>query len=160
MITTSGVLTMKKTALSVLLPFALALNACTSNIGANQYATSGVGQVNQALPCTVLSVRQVVVQSDNNAGMMVGGAAGGVAGTLLGGNDTTRILGGIGGAVLGGLAGDVAQDQLSKQGGYEYVVKTSNGNVMTVTQGNDVLMTPGEKCYVLYGNKSRVIPAN
>lgn len=151
---------MKKTALSALLPFALALNACTSNIGADQYAASGTGQVNQALPCTVLNVRQVVVQSENNAGMLVGGAAGGVAGTLLGGNDTTRILGGIGGAVLGGLAGDAAQGQLSKQGGFEYIVKTSNGNTVTVTQGNDVLMTPGEKCYLLYGNKARVIPAN
>lgn len=151
---------MKKIALLALLPLALTVNACTSNIGANQYATSSTGQVNRAMECTVLSVRQVVVQSDNNAGMMVGGAAGGVAGTLLGGNDTTKILGGIGGAVVGGLAGDLAQEGLSKQAGYEYIVKTTNGNVMTVTQGNDVLMTPGEKCFLLYGKQARVIPAN
>lgn len=151
---------MKKWVITALLPLALTVAACTSNIGADQYSTASTGQANRAMRCTVLSVRAVTVQSDNNAGMLVGGAAGGVAGTMLGGNDTTKILGALGGAVVGGLAGDVAQDQLSKQGGYEYVVETQNGNVMTVTQGNDVLMTPGEKCLLLYGNKARVIPYN
>lgn len=150
---------MKKTSLLALLPLLFGV-ACTSNIGANQYSTSSTGKVSQAQRCTVVSVRAVTVQSDNNAGMMVGGAAGGVAGTLLGGNDATKILGAIGGAVVGGLAGDVTQDVLSKQGGYEYVVETQSGNIMTVTQGNDVLMTPGEKCLLLYGNKARVIPFN
>lgn len=151
---------MKKTLLSALLPLAMIITACTSNIGANQYSTASTGQASRAMRCTVMSVRAVSVQSDNNAGMMVGGAAGGVAGTLLGGNDTTKILGAIGGAVVGGLAGEATQDVLSKQGGYEYVVETQNGNVMTVTQGNDVLMTPGEKCLLLYGAKARVIPYN
>ncbi len=151
---------MKKYMTAAVLPLALLMNACTSNIGANQYATSSTGQVNRAMECTVVSVRAVTVQSDNNAGTLVGGAAGGVAGTLLGGNDTTKILGAIGGAVVGGIAGDAAQGQLSKQGGYEYVVRTTGGNIMTVTQGNDVLMTPGEKCMLLYGDKARVIPAN
>lgn len=151
---------MKKIISTAAFPLALLISACTSNIGANQYATSATGQVNQAMECTVISVRSVSVQSDNNAGMVVGGAAGGVAGTLLGGNDTTKILGAIGGAVVGGIAGDAAQGQLSKQQGYEYVVRTNTGRVMTVTQGNDVLMTPGEKCLLLYGKQSRVIPAN
>lgn len=151
---------MKKFALLAILPLALIINACTSNIGADDYSTASTGQVNRAMKCQVISVRQVVVQSDNNAGMLVGGAAGGVAGSLLGGNDTTKILGGIGGAVVGGLAGDLAQEGLSKQAGYEYVVETQNGNIMTVTQGNDVLMTPGEKCLLLYGKQARVIPYN
>lgn len=151
---------MKQFAILALLPLALIINACTSNIGADDYSTASTGQVNRAMKCQVLSVRQVVVQSDNNAGMLVGGAAGGVAGTLLGGNDTTRILGGLGGAVVGGLAGDLAQEGLSKQAGYEYVVETQNGNIMTVTQGNDVLMNPGEKCLLLYGKQARVIPYN
>ena len=150
---------MKKFALLALLPLAFAINACTSNIGANDYSTSGVRQVGRAMGCTVLSVRQVVVRSDNNVGMLAGAGAGGLAGSMVGGNDTTKILGALGGAVVGGIAGDAAQSGLSKQEGYEYVVKTENGNVMTITQGNDVLMTPGEKCYLLYGKEARVIPA-
>ncbi len=149
---------MKKIAL-LALPLALTLAACTSNIGANDYSTSGVRQVGRAMGCTVLSVRQVVVRSDNNVGMIAGAGAGGLAGSMVGGNDTTKILGALGGAVVGGIAGDAAQSGLSKQEGYEYVVKTQNGNVMTITQGNDVLMTPGDKCYLLYGKEARVIPA-
>ena len=150
---------MKKFALLALLPLALSFNACTSNIGANDYFTSGVRQVGRAMGCTVLSVRQVVVRSDNNVGMIAGAGAGGLAGSMVGGNDTTKILGALGGAVVGGIAGDAAQSGLSKQEGYEYVVKTDNGNVMTITQGNDVLMTAGERCYLLYGKEARVIPA-
>ena len=63
---------MKKFALLALLPLALSINACTSNIGANDYSTSGVRQVGRAMGCTVLSVRQVVVRSDNNVGMIAG----------------------------------------------------------------------------------------
>ena len=144
----------------LVLPLALMLNACTSRIGANEYATPSTGQVNRALKGTIVSVRQVQVQSDNNAGMLLGGAAGGVAGSMIGGNDAVHVLGAIGGAVLGGMAGDAAQGALSNQGGYEYVVQLDNGNLVTITQGNDVLLTPGQKCIVLYGKQARVIPAN
>ncbi len=151
---------MKRFAIMLVLPLALMLNACTSRIGANEYATASTGQVNRALKGTIVSVRQVQVQSDNNAGMLLGGAAGGVAGSMIGGNDAVHVLGAIGGAVLGGMAGDAAQGALSNQGGYEYVVQLDNGNLVTITQGNDVLLTPGQKCIVLYGKQARVIPAN
>lgn len=151
---------MKRFAIMLVLPLALMLNACTSRIGANEYATASTGQVNRALKGTIVSVRQVQVQNDNNAGMLLGGAAGGVAGSMIGGNDAVHVLGAIGGAVLGGMAGDAAQGALSNQGGYEYVVQLDNGNLVTITQGNDVLLTPGQKCIVLYGKQARVIPAN
>lgn len=150
---------MKKSIALLALPIALMLNACTSNIGANQYATSSVGEVNRAMKGVVISVRPVVVQSDNNAGTLIGGALGGVAGSTIGGGDTAHILGAIGGAVVGGIAGDAAQNQLSKQQGYEYVIQLDNGNVVTVTQGDDVILSPGQKCIVLYGKQARVIPA-
>ncbi len=151
---------MKKLALLLAFPLALMLNACTSNIGANQYSTSATGEVNRALKGTVVSVRAVTVQSNNNAGMLIGGAAGGVAGSTIGGGDTAHILGAIGGAVLGGIAGDAAQNQLSKQGGYEYVIELDNGSMVTITQGTDVLLSPGQRCLVLYGKQARVVPYN
>lgn len=151
---------MKKFALLMMLPLALTVSACTSDIGANDYTTAGVNTVNRAAMGTVISVRAVTVRSDNNLGALGGAAAGGVAGTLVGHNDTTRILGAIGGAAIGGLAGNAAQGQLSKQGGYEYVVRLQNGEIVTITQGNDVLLTPGEKCMVIYGKQARVVPYN
>ena len=135
---------MKKFAILLVLPLALLVNACTSRIGANEYATAGTGQVNRAVKGTIVSVRQVQVQSDNGAGTLIGGAAGGVAGSMIG----------------GGMAGDAAQGALSRQGGYEYVVQLDTGGLITVTQGTDVLLTPGQKCLVLYGKQARVVPYN
>lgn len=93
-------------------------------------------------------------------GTLIGGAAGGVAGSMIGGSDAAHILGAIGGAVVGGMAGDAAQGALSRQGGYEYVVQLDTGGLITVTQGTDVLLTPGQKCLVLYGKQARVVPYN
>ena len=141
---------MKKFAILLVLPLALLVNACTSRIGANEYATAGTGQVNRAVKGTIVS----------GAGTLIGGAAGGVAGSMIGGSDAAHILGAIGGAVVGGMAGDAAQGALSRQGGYEYVVQLDTGGLITVTQGTDVLLTPGQKCLVLYGKQARVVPYN
>ncbi|MBQ8870225.1 MAG: glycine zipper 2TM domain-containing protein [Alphaproteobacteria bacterium] len=133
------------------------LTACQSDINSNQYATSSVGRANAASECSVLSVRPVSVKSNNGLGTIIGSVAGGVAGYSIGSGSTAHNLGAIGGAVLGGVAGNAAQGALSSQGGYEYVVKLSNGQVMTVTQGTDTLLTPGQRCMLLFGNPSRLI---
>lgn len=95
---------MKKAALLMILPMLLTAGACTSRIGADQYDTSAVGEVNRAVKGTVVSVRQISIASNNGAGTLIGGAAGGVAGSMIGGSDTAHILGAIGGAVVGGIA--------------------------------------------------------
>lgn len=106
----------------------------------------------------MVSVRQISIASNNGAGTLIGGAAGGVAGSMIGGSDTAHILGAIGGAVVGGIAGNAAQEGLSSQSGYEYVIQLDNGSMVTVSQGNDVLLNPGQKCMVLYGKRARVVP--
>lgn len=149
---------MKRLAILLALPLMLAVSGCAANIGANQYDTDSIGEVNRALKGTVVSVRAIAVSSDSAAGTVIGGAAGGVAGSMIGGGDAAHILGAIGGAVVGGMVGDAAQEGLSKQNGYEYVVELDNGNLVTVSQGNDVLLNPGQRCMVLYGKRARVVP--
>lgn len=68
---------MKKAALLIILPMLLTAGACTSRIGADQYDTSAVGEVNRAVKGTVVSVRQISIASNNGAGTLIGGAAGG-----------------------------------------------------------------------------------
>ena len=136
---------------------ALALGACTSNIDSSHYTTSNVGTATAARPCTVVSVRQVSVQSDNNLGALFGAGLGGVAGYSIGGGKTAHTLGAIAGAGLGGLAGDAAQDSLSKQAAYEYVVKLDNGQMMTLSQGTDVLLAQGQRCLLLSGHPARLV---
>ena len=142
----------------------LLLGACAADIGANQYDSAAVGSVTQALKGTVISVRTVTVRdSDKATGTAVGALAGGLGGSQIGKGTTATILGATGGALLGGAAGNLAQRGLSSQQGYEYVVQLDNGSVVTITQGNDVLLAVGQRCMVLYGSsgsRARVIPFN
>ena len=134
--------------------------ACTSDISSSHYSTGSVGTVAQVMSGTVVSVRQVSVSSeDNNAGTLIGGALGGIGGSTIGGGSTAHALGAVGGAVIGGIAGNAAQRGLSSQGGYEYIVRLDNGNMVTVVQGTDILLNPGQRCYVSLGNPARVTPA-
>lgn len=135
----------------------LILAACQADINSNQYGTSSVGRAAAASHCSVISVRQVQVKSDNKAGMLAGAILGGVGGYGIGGGSTAHNLGAAGGALLGGFAGDKAQGALSSQTGYEYIVRLDNGQVMTITQGSDVLLSPGQQCMMLFGDPARII---
>ena len=139
---------------------AFLVSACAANINSDHYTTSSTGSVGQVMPCRVVSVRQVnVSSSDSSTGSVLGAIGGGVAGSTIG-HGRGSVLGALGGAALGALAGDFAEGELSKQTGVEYIVKLDNGTMRTITQGTDVYMQPGQKCYLLYGNQSRIIPAN
>ena len=140
------------------LPAVVALAACAPRIGANDYSYSSVGQTSSGFPCTVVSVRQVNVNSSGTAGTVLGGVAGGVAGSTIGHGSSASILGAIGGAAAGALVGNVAEGAIMGQGGYEYVVKTDSGQIYSVTQGTDTLLGAGQRCMLINGNPSRIIP--
>ncbi len=139
-------------------PALLAIVACAPAIGSNDYGYSSVGQASSAFPCTVVSVRAVNVNSGGTAGGLLGGIAGGVAGSTIGHGRSANTLGAIGGAAVGALAGNVAEKSLMGQGGYEYVVRTDNGQIYSVTQGADNLIAAGQRCMLINGNPSRIIP--
>ena len=149
---------MKKTILFAV-PVMLAVAACAPRIGSNDYDYGSVRQATNGFPCTVMSVRQVNVNSnDNSAGTMLGGVAGGVAGSTIGHGRSSHALGAIGGAAAGMLLGNLAQDSMMSQSGYEYVVRTDNGQIYSVTQGTDTLLSAGQRCMLLNGATSRIIP--
>ena len=150
---------MNKYALLLALPLTAAgIAGCASDIDSNYYSTGSVGQVSQAQGCTVVSVRPIKVSTQNGAGTAIGGIAGGVAGSTIGGGSTAHTLGAVGGALLGGLAGNAAQEGLTSQQGYEYIVRLDNGNTVSTTQGADVLLNPGQRCQIIFGNPARIIP--
>ncbi len=144
--------------LSILLPALLAVAACAPSIGSNDYGYSSVGQASSAFPCTVLSVRSVNVNSSGGTGTVLGGVAGGVAGSTIGHGKSASILGAIGGAAAGALVGNAAEKGIMSQGGYEYVVRTDSGQTYSVTQGTDNLIAAGQRCMLINGNPSRIIP--
>ena len=141
---------MNKYALLLALPLTAAgIAGCASDIDSNYYSTGSVGQVSQAQGCTVVSVRPIKVSTQNGAGTAIGGIAGG---------NTAHLLGAVGGAILGGFAGNAAQEGLTSQQGYEYIVRLDNGNTVSTTQGADVLLNPGQRCQIIFGNPARIIP--
>ena len=137
----------------------LLLTACADNINSDHYTTSSTGKVATVAQCTVLSVRPISVDSgDTSAGTMLGGLAGGFAGSTIGHGRSANTLGAIGGALLGGLLGSATQKGLSSQRGLEYIVKLDNGQAISIAQGDSQPLLVGQRCLVLYGNPSRIIP--
>lgn len=140
----------------------LLTGGCARNISSNSYGSSNVGTVATSLPCTVVSVRKVLVESDDNKVGTLGGAIAGAAiGQAIGGG-RGRTIATVAGALAGAAAGNAAQKSMSKQEGLEYTVKTADGTLRTVVQGTDVLLMPGDKAtLVIYpnGERSRLIPA-
>lgn len=133
------------------------LAGCAANISPNAYSVSSVGQVNRSIAATIISARDVDVSGTTGTGATVGVAAGATAGSAIGGGTRANILGAIGGAVIGGLAGAAMEGNATKQTAIEYVVQTSNGNLMTIVQGTDPRFTEGDSVLVLYGSPSRII---
>ena len=155
---------MQKIVTMLVLPLCLLAASCAGEIGANQYETSAVGQVNSAREGTIISVRRIRVStSDGTVGNLGGGIAGGAAGSMIGGSPGVRVIGAVGGAVLGSLAGSAAQNKLSEQDAFEYVVRLDSGGAVTVTQGTDVMLGTGQRVIVLNasgGQRARIIPTN
>lgn len=140
-----------------LLAAVVLLTGCAANISPNAYSVSSVGQVNRSIAATIISVRDVDVSGTTGTGATVGVAAGATAGSAIGGGTRANILGAIGGAVIGGLAGAAMEGNATKQTAVEYVVQTSNGNLMTIVQGTDPRFLEGDSVLVLYGSPSRII---
>ena len=138
------------------------LSACAANLDTNRYQTSATGQINSVQEGVVINVRPVRIATENGGvGTIAGGIAGGVLGNTVGGSSVANTLGAVGGAVLGGYLGSKAQEGLSAQNGYEYIVKLDSGKAITLTQGADKVFSVGQPVYVLdadYGERARIIP--
>ena len=134
----------------------LLLSACSTDRGPSSYSSGSVGQVNRTVSGTIVSVRSVAVSGTNNVGGAAGAGAGAIAGSALGGGTRSNLIGAIGGAVIGGLAGSAIERGQTEYSGFEYVVETSNGNLMTLVQGAPAL-SAGERVLILHGSPSRLI---
>jgi outer membrane lipoprotein SlyB len=161
-------------------------SACVSNLGARQYALSGVlvllavGLSGCSTPSasskvytysqaqseqivrngTVTNVRSIVIQQDktSGAGMIAGGALGGVAGSAVGGG-TGRDLAIVGGAILGALVGNKVEEGAGKSDGLEITVRLDNGETRVIAQEADEPISVGQRVQVISGTGvTRVAP--
>lgn len=149
----------------------LALSAVVTSMAlvsgcANRSASSSVYSYDQAQreqivrTGTVTSVRPITIENDktSGAGLLAGGALGGVAGNAVGGG-TGRAIATVGGVILGAIAGNAVENQVGKTSGLEITVRLDNGETRVIAQAADVPLGVGQRVQVVSGNgPTRVTP--
>jgi outer membrane lipoprotein SlyB len=134
-----------------------ALAGCGRNYSPDTYATNAVQQANKVDPGMVVGVRPVQISAQGTVGGVAGAAAGGVAGSQLG-VGATGALGTIGGSIVGGVAGVAAEHMVADTNGFEYIVRKSNGDLVSVAQKDDKPLRIGQRVLVIAGSQARIVP--
>lgn len=143
---------------------ALFLTQCAKELASNTYSDAESNTPKQVYKGIIINARKVTVKaadrlSDNTLGTVGGGVGGAILGSQMGkGKGTT--VGMVLGALAGAFGGGVAQDKLATQKGMEYSVELTSGRILTIVQGLDPALEPGQYVVVMVGEKgcSRVVP--
>lgn len=137
------------------------LAGCANDTASSSVYNYGQAQREQIVRLgTVESVRNVTIQNDRSsgAGVLAGGALGGVAGSSIGGG-RGNILATIGGGILGAVAGNAVENQTGKTKGLEITVRLDNGETRVIAQADDVPLSVGQRVRLISGGgPTRVAP--
>ncbi len=144
---------MKKGILVLLFLF----TGCAQDINSDSYQMSSVGSADAVGQGVIVDVRTVKIQGRTSDGTLIGGVAGGVAASTIG-RGSGSILASVGGALAGAFIGGITQRELSEQQALQYIVRLSDGNMITVIQGMKNRLAIGQKVLVLYGKQTHLVP--
>jgi len=123
------------------------------------YGAYSVGEMASVSYGTIVSMRPVAIQTPpTGIGALTGAAAGGVAGSYIGGDPRANILGAIGGALLGGIAGSAVEGSLSGGRAIEFIIRLDDGRTVSVVQSNENRFAIGQRVAVIYGRRVRLAP--
>lgn len=137
---------------AILLPLALVTTACTQNISPHSYEGRAVGEARRVERGMIDSYRWVEIRKESaGVGTGVGVAAGAAAGSTIGNSGAENVLGAIGGALLGGLIGNSIDKSASKASGFEYIIRTESGNLITVVQADRHPFAEGTPVIIVFG---------
>lgn len=141
-----------------ILALPLLLAACGQRFSPDAYATRAVQQMNRVEQGVVIGRRNVAVQADGTTGATSGAAAGGIIGAQSPGGDMTRAIGGVGGALVGGLFGAATERVAGDTTATEYIVRKTNGDLVSVTQRDATPLDIGQRVLVIGGAQARIVP--
>lgn len=136
----------------------LALMGCAPDYSPDVYAGNAVQQANNVERGTIIGYRQVTISGDGTIGAVSGGATGGVLGSQAGIHGVSSALGAVGGTLLGGIVGSTIESVADKTTGWEYIVATAKGNLVSVTQREPAPLPIGQKVLVIDGKQARIVP--
>lgn len=128
---------------------ALAIAGCAAKTKTTVPAASVARPANVSYG-TILVERPVAVGAGSNgADAPAGAAVGGTAGGFAGGDVRSNILAAIGGAATGEMTSDSAT---------EFIIREDDGGTISVVQGNELKLQPGERVMIIHGAETRLAP--
>jgi outer membrane lipoprotein SlyB len=139
------------------IPF-LFVSCAQNSLTGDTYSRGEVGQAQTVKQGRITSIRYVKIEGGSTAGMLLGGAAGGMLGNQIGGG-SGRTLATIGGVGLGAAAGSHAQKAIDSRQGIEVQVRLDGGSSLSVTQEVNPResFSVGDRVRVLYnGGRARI----
>ena len=132
-------------------------SGCTRSYSPNTYSAAAAQQANKVTQGIVAGYREVLISADGTVGAVSGGAAGGVLGAQTPGSGIATALGTIGGGLLGSLIGTGVEHAAGDTRAFEYLVRQTDGSLVSVTQKDEQPLPVGEKVLVIAGNQARIV---
>lgn len=130
------------------------LCGCAPTYSPNTYSSNAVQLANKVDTGTVVGYRQVSISTNGTIGAVTGGATGG----LLGSEYADSALVALAGSAVGATVGNSIDHAMGDTTGWEYIVRKSNGDMLSVTQREKKPLAIGQKVLVINGPQARVIP--
>ena len=145
-------------ALGIPVVLLVGLSGCGPSYSPNTYDFSAVQQANKVDQGVVVGVRQVGVTADGTVGAVTGGAAGGILGSQVPGSSLGTAFGTIGGTLIGGAVGTAVEHTADDTTVFEYIVRQSNGDLLSVAQKDVKPLAIGQHVLVITGKQARIVP--
>lgn len=145
--------------LRLFLPMVLlaALGGCGPDYSPNTYSTAAVQQANKVEQGVIAGYREVRIRTDGTVGAVTGGAAGGVLGAQEPDGGVVTALSAIGGTLVGGIIGAGVEHATDDTTAFEYLVRKTNGDLLSVTQKDTTPLAVGLKVLVIEGKQARIV---
>jgi outer membrane lipoprotein SlyB len=133
--------------------------ACAPTNANTSVPAYAVGSAASVAFGTIVGARPVQVQGrQSGVGTLAGAAAGGVAGSFIGGDWRSNALAGIGGAIVGGLAGNAIERGVTQGQAVEFFVRLDRGGAdpIAIIQTNEEALQVGDRVVITYGDRVRL----
>ncbi|MEX4489713.1 glycine zipper 2TM domain-containing protein [Haemophilus influenzae] len=146
----------KKTlALAILTIFSVAGCRNTDIFSGDVYSASQAKEARSITYGTIVSVRPVKIQADNQGviGTLGGGALGGIAGSAIGGG-RGQVIAAVVGAIGGAVAGSKIEEKVSQVNGAELVIKKDDGQEIVVVQKAGSSFVVGRRVRIVGGGSN------
>ncbi len=141
-------------ALALLVAFSVTGCANTDVFSGDVYSASQAKEARSITYGTIVSVRPVKIQADNQGVVgTLGGALGGIAGSAIGGGRDQAIAAVVG-AIGGAVAGSKIEEKMSQVNGAELVIKKDDGQEIVVVQKADSSFVAGRRVRIVGGGSN------